>query len=61
MIYSNNYKIGLEDIGINYEASNKALLKIMEDVACLHSASVGYGVFEIETKKKSLDAFRLED
>ena len=52
MIYSNNYKIGLEDIGINYEASNKALLKIMEDVACLHSASVGYGVFEIETKKR---------
>ena len=52
MIYSSNYKIGIEDIGMNNEASNKALLAIMEDVAGLHSASVGYGVFDIETKKR---------
>lgn len=52
MIYSSNYKIGLEDIGVNNEVTNKALLKIMEDVSGLHSASVGYGLFEIETKKK---------
>ncbi|MCH1959796.1 MULTISPECIES: acyl-[acyl-carrier-protein] thioesterase [Romboutsia] len=52
MIYCSNYKIGLEDIGINNEATNKALLTIMEDVAGLHSASVGYGVLEIETKKR---------
>ena len=53
MIYSSNYKIGIEDIGINNEATNKALLAIMEDVASLHSASVGYGVFEVETKKRA--------
>lgn len=53
MIYSNNYKIGLEDIGINNEATNKALLTIMEDVAGLHSASVGYGVLEMESKKRA--------
>ena len=53
MIYSSNYKIGIEDIGMNNEASNKALLAIMEDVAGLHSASVGYGVFDIETKKRA--------
>lgn len=52
MIYSSNYKIGLEDIGVNNKATNKALLAIMEDVAGLHSASVGYGVFEIESKKR---------
>lgn len=52
MIYSSNYKIGLEDIGVNNEVTNKALLKIMEDVSGLHSASVGYGLFEIETKKR---------
>lgn len=52
MIYSGNYKIGLEDIGVNNKATNKALLAIMEDVAGLHSASVGYGVFEIESKKR---------
>ena len=53
MIYSNNYKIGIEDIGVNNEATNKALLAIMEDVAGLHSESVGYGVFEVETKNRA--------
>jgi medium-chain acyl-[acyl-carrier-protein] hydrolase len=32
MIYSINYKIGLEDIGVNNEATNKALLEIMQNV-----------------------------
>ena len=31
MIYFSNYKIGLEDIGRNNEATNKALLAIMQD------------------------------
>ena len=53
MIYSNNYKIGLEDIGKNYEANNKAILGIMQDVSALHSDSVAYGVFQIETKKRA--------
>lgn len=53
MIYCSNYKIGLEDIGRNNEATNKALLAIMQDIACLHSESVGYGVLEIETKKRA--------
>ena len=53
MIYLSNYKIGLEDIGINNEATNKSLLKIMQDIAGLHSASVGYGALDIETKKKA--------
>ncbi|MBQ9013214.1 MAG: oleoyl-ACP hydrolase [Bacilli bacterium] len=53
MIYCSNYKIGLEDIGINNEATNKSLLKIMQDIAGLHSASVGYGLLDIETKKKA--------
>ncbi len=53
MIYCSNYKIGLEDIGRNNEATNKALLAIMQDIACLHSASVGYGILEIEAKKRA--------
>ena len=53
MIYCNNYKISLEDIGINNEATNKSLLTIMQDIACLHSASVGYGVLEVESKKRA--------
>ncbi len=53
MIYLSNYKIGLEDIGRNNEATNKSLLKIMQDVSGLHSASVGYGALDIETKKRA--------
>jgi len=53
MIYCNNYKIGFEDIGVNNEATNKALLGIMQDISCLHSASVGFGVLEVEAKKRA--------
>ena len=53
MIYSINYKIGLEDIGINNEATNKALLEIMQNVSGFHSASIGYGVLEVESKKRA--------
>lgn len=53
MIYKNNYKIGMEDIGKNSQATDRALMAIMEDVACAHSASVGYGVLEVETKKRA--------
>ena len=53
MIYKNNYKIGMEDIGKNSQATDRALMAIMEDVACAHSASVDYGVLEVETKKRA--------
>lgn len=53
MIYCSNYKIGLEDIGRNNEATNKALLEIMQNVSGFHSASVGYGILEVESKKRA--------
>ncbi|WP_434799327.1 acyl-[acyl-carrier-protein] thioesterase [Terrisporobacter vanillatitrophus] len=51
MIYSSNYRIGMEEIGVNNEATNKAILAIMEDVSGLHSNYVGYGLFQVETKR----------
>lgn len=48
MIYSEKYKVELEDIGISNRISNKRIITIMEDVAGAHSDSVGYGVKEIE-------------
>ena len=53
MIYCNNYRISLEDMGINNKASNKSLLSIMQDIACLHSTSVGYGFLDIGDKKRA--------
>lgn len=48
MIFKQTYHIGLEDIGLNGKTTNHAILAIMEDVACLHSATVGYGVMDVE-------------
>ena len=44
MIYSEKYKVELEDIGISNKISNKRIITIMEDVAAAHSDSVGFGV-----------------
>ncbi len=52
MVYTQDYRIGIEDIGKGNAASNRALLAIMEDVGCLHSDSVGYGVMDIEEKQR---------
>ena len=48
MIYSEKYKVELEDIGLSNKISNKRIITIMEDVAAAHSDSVGYGVKEVE-------------
>ena len=48
MIYSEKYKVELEDIGIRNKISNKRIITIMEDVAAAHSDSVGFGVKDVE-------------
>ena len=53
MVYKEKYRIGIEDVAHNSQATNKALLSIMEDIACAHSADVGYGVLEVETKHRA--------
>lgn len=41
MVFNHTYRIGLEDCGKENEATNKAILTILEDIAGLHSATVG--------------------
>lgn len=48
MIYNNEYVIGIEQTGVNNLITNKGILSIMEDIASLHSAEVGYGLLDIE-------------
>lgn len=48
MIYSEKYKVELEDIGKDYSISNKRIITIMEDIAAAHSASVGYGIDKLK-------------
>lgn len=52
MIYQNTYTIGLEDVGLDTFATNKAVMAIMEDIGALHSASVGFGLADVEEKKQ---------
>ena len=48
MIYKQEYHLGLEDVGIDGKATNRTILAMMEDVAGLHSSTVGYGLMDIE-------------
>ena len=47
MVFNHTYRVGLEDCGRENKATNKAILAILEDIAGLHSATVGLGLNEI--------------
>ena len=53
MIFKQTYVIGIEEINSHCEATNRALLVAMENIACAYSANVGYGARDIETKKRA--------
>lgn len=48
MFYSANFRVGLSMLTKSSLISNKAILSIFQDIAEMHSASVGYGVTDIE-------------
>lgn len=43
-IYCYNTKIDISDVGENNKLNNKAILRLMQEAAALHSASIGYGL-----------------
>ena len=51
MIFKENFKMGLADIGKNNEIKNIALLKILENIGGYHSDIAGYGSNDIPIKK----------
>lgn len=48
MIVQHEYRIKVSDVGKENKATNKAILAILEDVACIHSDIAGYGVTNID-------------
>ena len=48
MFYTHNFRIGLTMLAQNTYISNKWLLSILQDIAEMHSASIGYGVTDID-------------
>lgn len=51
MIFEKEYTIGSRDIRNDHRATNKAMLKYLENIACSHSDKVGYGINNIEETK----------
>lgn len=47
------YNVGIKDIGMDSSITNYAILSMMEDIACIHSDNVGYGVNNIPYTKKA--------
>lgn len=52
MKFEAEYTVGVRDIGRNNEMTNIAILSYLEEVASSHSSTCGYGVNDIETKRK---------
>lgn len=48
MFFTRDFRIGLSMLGQNTYISNKGFLSILQDIAEMHSASVGYGVTDID-------------
>ena len=48
MIYEEEMKTGIEDAGKNGFITNRAILRILENIGGYHSDNVGYGLLDIE-------------
>ncbi len=44
MIFKHEYEVVVKDLGKENKISNKAILGFMEEIASLHSSTIGYGV-----------------
>lgn len=52
MKFEREYYVGIKDIGTNNKISNYGMLSILEEIASTQSNIAGFGVNDIETKKK---------
>jgi len=53
MVFNNKYTVGIEQAGLENKITNRAILEIMEDIASLHSATVGFGLKDIEISRQA--------
>lgn len=50
MIFSEKFYVGYSDINRKFELSNASILKMFEDVACMHGSAVGCGMQETTSR-----------
>lgn len=53
MKFENRYRIGAREIDKANKITNYGILAFLEDIASLHSDSLGYGVKDIDVKKRA--------
>ena len=53
MKFTENFRVGLRDIGIGNSLTNYGILSFFEDTSVKHSDTVGYGVKDIPTKHRA--------
>lgn len=53
MQFERDYRIGIRELGRSNKLSNLGLLEFLEEIASLHSSTVGFGINDIAETKKS--------
>lgn len=51
MKFEKEFTVGIREVGMKNELTNYGFLSFLEDIATLHSDTVGYGVKDVSTKK----------
>lgn len=58
--YEHTFNIGLRDVGISKQLTNKAILGFMEDIGAMHSDVAGYGLNDIPKTHVTWILLRME-
>lgn len=53
MKFERTYKVGVREIGLNNKITNLGMLGFLEEIASLHSATLGFGINDTEKNHKS--------
>ena len=53
MIFEQQFKIGIREIGMKNEISNYGVLSFLQDIATMHSDTAHYGVKDVFTRKQA--------
>ena len=47
-IYSENFNVTLADVGESNSLTNRGILRMLQEVACMHSSTAGFGLNDVE-------------
>ena len=59
-IYSHTLTVNYSDVDKDNELTNRGILRLMQEVAGIHSGTLGYGVNDIPKTRHCLDYSKLE-